>query len=233
MATISVAQAPLGILARLLHWRPVMHALMGLWLALSYMATLSLPPSIAWENSWLENTQVAILLAGMVMALHFARTSAKAGADRAVVALAVSLIPIWGVLAAREMSWGATLMAPLGFSEKGPVFSSSVLWYKPVIYSLVGLALAFSVYVFVRYRADRVMVRFMRSSRFVWPELAFVVLTGLISTYAEGHLGIPMVHDLIGHTVVMEEWVEVILYLALAVGQGHLFTLLRCQGVPK
>lgn len=229
---ISPAQVPLGLPARALRWRPLLHVLMVLWLALSYWVAVKLPQSIGWENSWLENAQVAILMAGMIIALHFARTEAEAGADRAVVALAVSLIPLWCILVARELSWGATYLAPLEFSEKGPVFSSSVLWYKPAVYPVVGLAVAFSAYVFLRYRADRIMVRCMRSSHFVWPELAFVVFAALISTYAEGRLGIPVAHALVGHTVVMEEWAEVIVYLALAVGQGHIFMLLRCQASP-
>ena len=42
-------------------------------------------------------------------------------------------VPVWLLLAARELSWGAALLPPLSIGADGPEYSSSVLWYKPAV----------------------------------------------------------------------------------------------------
>ena len=105
-----------------------------LWTLLGYPIALWLPVTAGWENGVLENLQLAQLLAGAGLAWWFART------DHA--ALGYAAVAVWLVLAARELSWGATLWAaPLGMGWSGPIYSSSVLWYKPFVYPAIGAVL--------------------------------------------------------------------------------------------
>lgn len=226
--TALLAPAVFPLSASALRQRRLWLACMLMALALSYPATAWLPLSVAWENGWLENIQVAVLLMGGAMAVVFARDGALAlPQGRAARGLAWALAPVWCLLAAREMSWGAVFLSPVDFTEEGPVFSSSLLWYKPAVYPLAALVLACCAGIFIRCRADRVVLRLVRSRHFVWAELAVFVLAGVLSTYAEEHLGIAVAAPLHGRTLIMEEWAEVVAYGALVLAQWHVFALLR------
>ncbi|RYF26052.1 MAG: hypothetical protein EOO33_08040 [Comamonadaceae bacterium] len=229
--TAPLAPAAFHLSADAVRRRRLWLACLLLALALSYPATALLPLSVAWENGWLENTQVAVLLMGAVMAVMFARDSAFAlPQGRAARGMAWALAPVWCLLAARELSWGAVLLPPVDFTQEGPVYSSSLLWYKPAVYPLAALVLAWCAWVFVRCRADRIVLPLLQSRHFVWAELAVFLLAGLLSTYAEEHLGIAVAAPLHGRTLIMEEWAEVVAYATLVLAQWQVFSLLR--GAP-
>lgn len=226
--TASLAPGAFNLSAGASRRRRLWLACMLLALVLSYPATAWLPLSVAWENGWLENTQVVVLLTGAVMAVVFARDDALAlPQGSAARGLAWALVPVWCLLAARELSWGAVLLSPIDFTEEGPVYSSSHLWYKPAVYPLAALVLAWCASILVRFRVDRVVFPLVRSRHFVWAELAVFVLAGLLSTYAEEHLGIAVAAPLHGRTLIMEEWAEVVAYATLVLAQWHVFSLLR------
>lgn len=211
-----------------MRWRRAWLALLLLGLALSYPAARLLPISFGWENGWLEDLQVVVLLAGAAMAAVFARDVRSGGeAGRAARGLALALVPVWCLLAARELSWGAVLLPPVGFAEDGPVYSSAMLWYKPAVIPLAALVLAWCAWVFVRHGAYRVVLHLLRSPQFAWAELALLVLAGLLSTYAEGHLGVALPQRLMDQALVMEEWAELFAYIALVAAQRQVFALLR------
>lgn len=214
--------------ARADRWRRLW--LVGLLVALacSYPATALLPLSVAWENGWLENLQVAVLLGGAAMALTFARTDgALEPGARKVTPLAWALLPVWCLLAARELSWGAVFLPPVEITQEGPVFSSSQLWYKPAVYPAAAAVLAWSGWRLLRCRADRFVSTLWRSGGFIWPELMVFILAGMLSTYAEEHLGIAIAAPLHGRTLIMEEWAEVVAYGALVLGQWQVLRTLR------
>lgn len=223
-----VAPLPFHPSLHAVRWRRLWLGIMLLGLSLSYLVTKTLPVSFGWENGWLEDVQVVVLLTGALTALCFALASnSNSSVGREAKGLAMALVPVWCLLAARELSWGAVLLPPVGFSEDGPVYSSSLLWYKPAVYPAAALVLAGCAWVFARYRADRMVLRLVRSSQFVWAELAVLVLAGALSTYAEGHLGVPVAAALEGRTLVMEEWAEMFAYIALVAAQWHAFALVR------
>lgn len=198
-------------------------------LVLSYPATAMLPLSVAWENGWLENAQVVVLLAGAVMAVVHARDPAFGSPPQGQAArgLAWALVPLWLLLAARELSWGAVFLPPVELTYEGPVFASSQLWYKPAVYPLAALMLAVCAWLLVRCRADRILLSLVRARQFVWAEVAVFLLAGLLSTYAEEHLGIAIAAPLYGRTVIMEEWAEVVAYATLVLAQWQVFFCLR------
>ncbi|MDR6215754.1 hypothetical protein [Paracidovorax wautersii] len=232
MNATPLAPASFQVSPQALRWRRAWLVLMLLGLALSYPAARLLPVSFGWENGWLEDLQVVVLLSGAVMAAVFARqVVGNDGPGRAVKGLALVLVPVWCLLAAREMSWGAVFLPPVGFSEDGPVYSSSVLWYKPAVYPLAAMVLAGCAWIFVRCRAYRVVLQLLRSPQFAWAELAVLVLAGVLSTYAEGHLGVALPHALLDQALVMEEWAEMFAYIALVAAQRQVFVLL--QGTPR
>lgn len=214
---------------RAVRWRRFWLALMLLGLALSEPAAHWLPVSAGWENGWLEDLQVLVLLGGAVMATVFAWRGAPSPSARG---LAWAVAPIWCLLAARELSWGATLLPAAAFGEYGPVYSSSLLWYKPMVYPLAALVVAACAWLFFHYRAHRLVARLLRSPQFAWAELAVLVLAGVLSTYAEGHLGVAVADALHGHALVMEEWAETFAYVALLAAQYQVFVLL-CSGSSR
>ncbi|AVS70934.1 hypothetical protein C8247_11160 [Paracidovorax avenae] len=212
-------------------WRRLWLAFMLLGLALSGAVASVLPVSAGWENGLLEDSQVVLLLAGACMAVLVA-CGHTAGRPASPVAkgLALASVPVWCLMAARELSWGAALLPPIGFSAEGPVYSSSVLWYKPAVAPLALLVLAWCGWVLLRSRVLQAVPALLRSRQFAWPELAVLLLAAALSTYAEGHLGIPVAGFLQGRAVVVEEWAELFAYLALVAAQWQVLLLLWNAG---
>ncbi|MFD2298604.1 hypothetical protein QRO11_10950 [Paracidovorax citrulli] len=212
-------------------WRRLWLACMLLGLALSGAAAAVLPVSAGWENGLLEDIQVVVLLAGAGMAVLAARRQV-AGDSEGLVAkgFAMAAAPVWCLLTARELSWGAALLPPIDFSAEGPVYSSAHLWYKPAVVPLALIVLAWCAWVLLRSRILRAVPALLRSPQFVWAELAILLLAAALSTYAEGHLGIPVASFLQGRAVVVEEWAELFAYFALVVAQWQILVLLRHAG---
>lgn len=202
-------------------------ALIAGWLLAGYGVVPRLPGSAGWENSWLENTQVLFLLGGAVTAGWFARRLVREGGPRPAIVLAACLVPVWLVLAGRELAWGAAFLAPMDVEEGEPIYSSSVLAYKFAVAPAVGAAAAMVVALLLRYRADRLIWPHLLTSRFPWAEVALGTCAALMSTYAEGHLGLPVSAAWRESAPVLEEWVEVAAYLALWGAQQQLFRIIQ------
>lgn len=208
--------------------RTVVLGLLVLAMALVYPAARLLPVTAGWENSLLENLQLALLVGGGVWAWGFARGGSVAG-DAASIALGRASALVWLVLAARELSWGAVLGEPGRMESWGPVYSSSTLWYKPAVYPVAALMLCVCLYLVLRHRVLSRLWGLVRRTSFVWLELGLALLAMLLGTYAEGHLpGIAPPAGLGEKALVMEEWVETVAYAAILAAQGRLFFLLRC-----
>lgn len=177
------------------------------------------PPKWAWENSVIENSQVVLLLLGMVSAgLTYARE--KPGK---IGMLGLAVMPIWLILAARELSWGAVFGAPLSFNlHDGPVFSSRVLAYKPLVMPVVAVLLAWSAWMTWRHRLDRLIVRMATSGMFPWFAIVIGVAGALGSACAEEHFqcGLAIVPE---HAVALEELVELVAYASVVVAQAAIY----------
>ena len=198
-----------------------------LWTLLGYPIALWLPVTAGWENGVLENLQLAQLLAGAGLAWWFART------DHA--ALGYAAVAVWLVLAARQLSWGATLWAaPLGMGWSGPIYSSSVLWYKPFVYPAIGAVLVVAGVALVRSGAPSMLYKLARSTPFVWVGLMRAGAAAIGASYLEGQLPRDAADPGLGTVaLVLEEWLECAAYGALLAAQWHLFSLLRLHARPQ
>ena len=208
------------------------------WLVLtllvcSYPIATLLPTSAGWENGWIEDLQLAVLVAGLACALWWRRTggASRRSHDIARPRLATVAVPVWLLCAARETSWGATLLTPGTATGEGRYFTSSILWYHPVIAPLVVLVVAGAVVAFVRWRLDRPLLQLVRDHRFPWPEIALMALAAVLSTLAEGklHITVPGSEQM---RMVMEEGTELLCYAALFLVQARLFAELAVPARP-
>ncbi|MGJ7519437.1 hypothetical protein ACSFA0_02930 [Variovorax sp. LT1P1] len=196
--------------------------LSGLLLA-GYWVSGWLRPDAGWENHWIENVQVAVLVGGLLFAAIAFRRAPPGSELRC---LALFTLPIWALCAARELSWGATFLTAGTMGHDGPSFTSRDLWYRPGIAPLVVVALAFSVYVFLRYRLDRPLFDLVRRRQFPWFELALCVAAAVLAAAVEGHVGGLALPGVGAAKETMEEWWETLVYLGLATAQMRIFTTL-------
>lgn len=187
--------------------------LLGLFLCLPL--SLAVPMEWGWENGVVENAQVVVLLAGLFFAFQAWRHGPRGDAST----LALCLLPVWLLLTGRELSWGSVFLDPLGFGPDGPIYSSRVLWYRPLVPPIAGLMLLGSVYLAWRQRLHRYLLRLVASGRFPWMSIVLVLGAALGSTAGEGHLPAFAQH-LLDHSLVLEEMSEAVGYLAMVVGQG-------------
>ena len=208
--------------------RRVLLTALSLALMLGYAIAIWLPPSAGWENSWIENSQTLILLGGGLMAVQFSIVSRREGLPYAIRAFGMVFAPTWVLMAARELSWGATFAAPVVVMPDGPFYSSSVLWYHEAIRPLVGIFAIAALFFIARFRLDRLLWRLVRTRNFPSAEFTILLFAAVGSTYADGHLfGMPIVQTLQGHEIVLEEWMELVGYLALVMAQRHVFAALN------
>jgi hypothetical protein len=206
---------------------------LALLLLTSYPVATVLPEQFGWENSWIENAQAALLLVAFAHAAWVLRRVRAAGppqtpsaSDTTLARLCMLAMPFWLLCAARETSWGATLLTPGVMAADGPYYSSSVLWYHPAIKPFVLVVAALMLVAFVRWRLDRPLLALARQRRLPWIELALAVLAAVVSNSAEGNLALALPGSE-ALRMVLEEWAETLCYLGLWLAQARLFFELR------
>lgn len=209
-----------------LSWLNAGRNLTALLLLSAYPLSFVIPGTWGWENGMLENLQVLVLLAGLWTSIVFSQKGRHRDSQR--VALGAMLM--WTVFAARELSWGAVFLTPTAMTETGPTFSARLLPYHGMVDVLVVLAVLVSAVLFVLGRLFGVLMQQLRDGRFPWIETGTMVLAALGSTYAEGHLHIA------GHLnlpelqcQVIEEFCELVAYVALYLAQARFFTMQRVR----
>lgn len=201
--------------------RPVIETAVCFLLILACYWLAPLAPAIeGWENGPIENTQVVILLSGLVCAIVFFFRLTEPRQK----AFWLSVMPIWPILAARELSWGAVFYPPLEFmGYSGPVYSSHIqLWYKPFVTPVILVLLGLALLNFIRTRQHLTLLALFRGHHLPFSELFVVVLFMIASAASEGHMGdtLSMLLDLdMGAPQVFEESTELFAYLTLLLAQ--------------
>jgi len=196
-----------------------------LCLFLCYPLSLAVPISWGWENGVVENTQVVVLLCG----LFFAVRGWLRGLTNQSAMLALCAIPIWMLLAGREMSWGAVFLPPLGFGPDGPIYSSKILPYRPLVPFIGGLLALGSLAIGWRHGLHRHLKNIVANRRFPWMCVVIVLGAALGSTIGEGHLP-SFARELVHRSEVLEEMAECVGYLAMVTAQS---VLLRYKAPAK
>ncbi|HBF49257.1 MAG TPA: hypothetical protein DDX04_01460 [Massilia sp.] len=186
-----------------------------LCLVLCYPLARVIPLEWSWENGVIENAQVVVLLAGLVLA---GRAWLRGSRDGAAM-LGLCAMPVWFLLAGRELSWGAVFLPPLGFGPEGPVFSSRVLPYRPLVPAFAGLLVLASFVTGWRHGVHRYLKRVIAGGGFPWMCVVVVLGAALGSTLGEGHVP-AFAHDWVAHSQVLEEMSELVGYMALVVAQA-------------
>ncbi|MFT4191949.1 MAG: hypothetical protein QM617_10560 [Comamonas sp.] len=191
----------------------------------SYVLAPHLPDSTGWENGPVENAQAVLLFIGGVLALYWRGRAS----DPRTRAFWLIVAPIWFVLCARELSWGAVFMTPLTFSpDMGPTFSSThQLSYKAWVTPVIGALLLAIIGLFVATRQTRTLARIWHARAFPFLEIGLFVIAMLLSATAEGHglfaLG-GMSHPALQ---TLEELAELVGYFCLVLAQWRVAIALR------
>lgn len=198
------------------------------WLAIilffcSFPFSLYFPIWISWENQILENAQAAVLFLGAVVAFVFALRS-----EGKIRIFWFAVVPIWIIMFARELSWGAVFFAPTSVSEEGPMFASSQLWYHPYRTPVVLVLVAGTAIGFALSHAPRLFYGLLASRRFPFFDIAGFVVAILFSTAAENHIGLS-INWWPGFHQIIEETMELAAYVFLLSAQQRVRTALDRQ----
>jgi len=196
-------------------------------LILAYPLALVLPVELGWENGLIENTQTAILLFGGILSLcAFAREP-----DRQISRLWLIAAPIWLILFARELSWGAVFYTPLSIDpQTGPSFSSTrqVPW-KALVAPIMGIAIVFIVWQFLREKLYSVLIAQWRKRNFPLVEIVLCLVGVILCTEAENHGLIGFKSLAAGAQQLVEEWAELCAYAAIALAQWRLYLAFKVE----
>lgn len=184
-----------------------------------------LPDSLGWENGPVENTQVVLLVLGGIMAIVLAL---KAPAQPARCFWWI-IMPFWFSMAMRELSWGATLLPPIDFSPvMGPSFSSSQqLPYKPLVAPFLSAMLLVMALAGLKFKVWRLTPVLWRTRSLPILEMLLFIACMLVSTAAEGHMGlsIPPMEEAKAQN--LEELAELWAYVMLLLAQWRVMRGLR------
>lgn len=198
-------------------------------LVASFPIATMFPVWIGFENGPIENTQAVILLAGAVMALIFAL---RDHTPQRWFWLAA--VPIWLAMCGRELGWGAVFLPPVSISDHGPQFSSSLLWYRAQVAPVLIGTLALCVAAFVWGGGIRIFARLAATRQFPIGDIALFVFCMLVSTAAEGNMGLSL--PAIGDAQIVEETAELAAYLFILSAQARVaiaLQALRREGAPR
>jgi hypothetical protein len=178
---------------------------------LSYFIGKHLPLSWGWENSPLEWSQVVILLMGALLTEKW-RREAKAAGQYQHARFFTWAIPIWLLMAGREMNWGRVFY-PIGVDAiNGPYFISvSQLPYGPIVYPVIAIVIIMWLFAVTKYKLYAVPYELFQEGHFPTSEFLLVILSFVVSNTAEKYL----------HFETMEEIVECIAYLSLILTAYH------------
>ena len=180
---------------------------------LAYFFSFYLPIWVSYENGPIEIIQSMVLLVGGVQALYLAIRSQSKWRY-----LWLAVAPIWFICLGRELSWGAVFLAPIGFTATGPTYTSQILPYKPLVAPIVGLMLAMSLGIVVRFRLWSIGTVLAKARHLPVIEIFLVVVAALLMTAAENHMGMSL-DGYVGHAQIFEEMVELAAYLLLLAAQ--------------
>lgn len=120
-------------------WKPFPTTWISLLLTvLLFPLGLTLPAWWGWENGPVENTQIVILVVGLVISYLAAQHNRD---NRKFRNLWLYLIPFWLLIIGRELSWGRVFY-PVAFGPNGPEFISLYqLWYGPFVKPIIAIVL--------------------------------------------------------------------------------------------
>ncbi|HEY0275179.1 MAG TPA: hypothetical protein VGC31_03805 [Paenirhodobacter sp.] len=189
-------------------------------LIVAFPLTLWLPPWTSWEDGPIENAQAVVLFIGAIVAVVYA---VKSPDRQRFFWLAV--VPVWLVMCARELSWGAVLLDPLSVTDHGAQYSSSQLWYRPYVKPGLIAVLVLAIASFVRGGGVGLLSAMLMQRRFPFGDLVGCAVGMLLSAAAEGHMGLSLGHW--GEKPVMEETAELAAYIFLLSAQACVHRALR------
>lgn len=171
----------------------------------SYVMGRQLPPSWGWENSPLEWSQVVILFSGALLSAKW-RQNAKSAGQYHHARFFLWAIPLWLLMAGREMSWGRVFY-PVGTDAiTGPFFLSvSQLPYGPVVYPLIAAIILIWLFAVIKHKLYAIPYKLFQEGRFPISEFLLVIFSFVVANIAEKKM----------HFEIMEEIVECVAYLSL------------------
>nr|WP_314546370.1 hypothetical protein [uncultured Massilia sp.] len=194
-------------------------ALFVAFILFSYPLALAMPESWGLENGVIENLQVVALLCGGAAA--FLVWSRNRGTP--LGALGASTVPIWLILAARELSWGAVVTQADAVRAGLPLHP---MWYKPAVAPVICALLAWSALTIWRHRLGRFLLALVRHGHYALVPLGLAVVASYFSACAEGH-AFCGIHADPHHAQDWEEGLELIAYSALVFAQRRVFRAYR------
>lgn len=179
----------------------------------SYPASFVLPGPWAREGGLLENTQVVVLFGGALLALGFFLRNRPARSAM----LALWAVPVWLILAGRELSWGRAWLQEPGLDAAGRVIAVTPPWLQSLAWPCAAVLLAWLLYSAWHYRIDE-LLRAALVRRTPWLCFAIALSAAMGSTCAEGHMSCSV--DLsASRAQLFEEMCELIAYLSLCMIQ--------------
>jgi hypothetical protein len=178
-------------------------------LVLCIIPAYLLDPSLSYENGPIEGAQNIVLLAGFLISVFYSVSTQ--GRERTLWIFGASMLYIafW-----RELGWGAAIFAYFNPALDPNSFSSHELWYRPIVRPLIVAVALIGIVALIRGKAWLLTKPLQRAKMFPKRELIWLMVAAVISTAAEGKMGLAMPFSP-AVNFNMEELAELSVYLFL------------------
>lgn len=182
------------------------------FLVVSLLLTIPLckvfPHSYGWENGPVEWLQVVVLTFGFIISFGFMCFEK----NRKFALFWGWTLPIWLIMIARELSWGAAFFPPQSIGVNGPVLiTREMLWYGKLVHPIVGIILLGWIVAGIYYRLYSLVIKLFQRKAFPVSVLSIAVIAIIIATLSEKHI-----FELAnGKNMLLEEMLETVFYLGL------------------
>jgi hypothetical protein len=172
-------------------------------LLFGYPASFFLPSWTGWENGPVEDLQVVAYAIGFLQAGIIAYRSE--GNWRA---LWLAVMPIWFLLAMRELSWGAVFHNPSGFDKHGPTYAASqLLWYNAAVGPMAAAIFLLGVGSALKGKVWKLLPEIARQKQIPWIECLAAGVCVILMTATEHHMGMSL-DAFLGEGQIFEEMAE-------------------------
>ena len=172
-----------------------------LLLIFSFPLASVLPAPIGWENGFIENTQVVLILLSSLLALSFNGSNVKS------FALPTGITFL--LMTYRELSWGRVFLTPTRITAMGPSFPSiHTFQYYQVFYVFLALIIFTALVLFYK------RFNWEKFSKIPLPQMSIcLVVLAMICHFLGEHHYLPVLSN--PQAQIFEELSETVIYLEI------------------
>lgn len=164
-----------------------------------------LPIECSYENHLLENLEVIVLFAGIILSIH------KIIHTNKFKNFYISCSIFYFVMILRELSWGRVFY-PIGFRSNGEEIYMSIrdIWYGPIVYPLITVLIILAIVLLIKCYIH------CRHKNIIWHiPINYLIIFAALMIISQSVFEKELITSFIQYNQTLEEATEILAYVSL------------------